>query len=223
MRRTCLFVLALAALPVADAAAQRTEFVATVGYGVPLRDQFDRAVVVMDRGIPIWGHYTGRQQAALVVGLRGGFWPGQWVGFELLADLFNTTRRVEQSTRFVEPASGPATVVTAAARLAVVVQRSESREIRVAFGPLVRFFGGAAYENPPAAYAPYVALSPRSAWGGSAGVAMQYPLTRRLGMRAALDAAAYRVPLGRISVADTTSTPLQLDLALSFGLVVHTP
>ena len=42
-------------------------------------------------------------------------------------------------------------------------------------------------------------------------------------VRAAVDAAVYRVPLGRVSVADTTNTPLQLDLALSFGLVVHTP
>jgi hypothetical protein len=223
MRRSCLLVLALSALPVADAWAQRMEFAATLGYSVPLRDQFDRAVVVMDRGIPIWGHYTGRQHAALVVGARGAIWPSRRFGFELLGSAYNTTRTVEQSTRFVGPARGHATVVSAAARLAVVVQRSESREIRVAFGPQVSFFSGAAYDSPPAPYAPYVALSPRSAWGGSAGIAMQYSLTRRVGIRAALDAAVYRIPLTRLTVADSTSTPLQLDLAPSIGVVIHTP
>ncbi len=42
-------------------------------------------------------------------------------------------------------------------------------------------------------------------------------------MRAALDAAVYRVPLAPVTVADSTSTPLQLDLAVSFALVIHTP
>jgi hypothetical protein len=199
------------------------ELAAILGYGVPLRDQFDRAVVVMDRGIPIWGHYTGRQRAALLVGAQGAIWPNRRLGFELLGSVYSTTRTVEQSTRFVGPASGHATVVSAAARLAVVVQRSESREIRIAFGPQVSFFSGGAYDSPPAPYAPYVALRSRSAWGGSAGIAMLYPLTRRVDIQAALDAAVYRVPLTRLTVADSTSTPLQLDLAASFGVVIHTP
>ena len=223
MRRSWLLVLALSALPVADAWAQRMEFAATLGYSVPLRDQFDRAVVVMDRGIPIWGHYTGRQKASLLVGARGAIWLNRRFGFELLSSAYTTTRTIEQSTRFVGPAQGHAAVVSAAARLAVVIQRSESREMRIAFGPLVSFFSGAAYDSPPAPYAPYVALRSRSVWGGSAGIAMQYPLTRRLGIRAALDAAIYRVPLTRLAVADSTRTPLQLDLAATLGVAIHTP
>jgi hypothetical protein len=222
MHQSCLLIVALSGLAVVDAPAQRIELAATLGYTVPTRGQFDRAVVVMDRGIPIWGHYTGRQRAALVGGVRAAVWPTRGIGFELLGSAYGTSRTVEQSTRFVAPARGRATVMSAAARLAVVVQRSEGREIQVSIGPAVSFFGGAAYDSPPAPYAPYVALSPRTALGGSAGIALQYPLTRCVSIRGALDAAVYRVRLAALTVADSTSTPLQLDLSPSFGVVIRT-
>jgi hypothetical protein len=194
---------------------------AALGYSVPIRDQFARAVVVMDRGFPIWGHYEGRHQAAPVLSVRAAVWSDQRIGVELLSSVYGTFRTVSLSPPFwPQPARGRATVTTVAARLAVALARSDSREIQVSLGPLLTILDGAAYDNPPASS---VALGQRAAWGGSAAIAMQYPLSRRLSVRAALDAAVYRVRLVAIPVEDTTSTPLQLDLAPSFGVVVRIP
>ena len=219
MRRSCLLVLALSALPAGVAVAQRIEFAATAGYTVPTQEQFDRAIVVMDRGIPIWGHYVGRQEAALVLGARAALWANQRIGFELVGRTYASSRTVTLTPPFAPAARGPATVVSAAARLAVVVQHSGQREIRVSFGPEVTFFSGRAYDSPPA---PSVALSPGPTWGGSAGITMQYPVARRVSIRAALDASLFRVRLTALSAADSTRTPLQLDLAPSLGVVIRT-
>lgn len=221
MRRWCLWVLALSGLLAAKASAQRVELGASLGYMVPVRSQFDRAVEEMYRGVPMWFDYTGRQQASLVVSARAAVWPRPRVGFELIGSAYGTVRTVEMSPPFWPgPARGNATVTSVAARLAVVVERSAHREIQLALGPQVTFLSGAAYDDPPATV---VGLGRRTAWGASAAATMQYPLSRRVSIRAAFDAAVYKVRLVPPGGADTTRTPFQVDLAPSFGLVVHVP
>jgi hypothetical protein len=145
----------------------------------------------MDRGIPIWGHFKGRHQAAPVLGVRAAVWADQRIGVEFLGTAYRTFRTVELSPPlWPEPCRGRVTVTTVAARLAVAVARSDSREIQSRSGQ----------------------CSP-----------MQYPLSRRLSVRAAVDAAVYRARLVALAAEDTTSTPLQLDLAPSFGVVVRIP